>query len=112
MKRSFALTLGLGLFLASIAARAETIEMKVFGMVCSFCAQGIEDNLRKIPATADVLVSLENKLVVVTTQGGEGITDSQLAKAINDAGYDLKGIERTDRSLAQIRSDVLQAKAE
>lgn len=110
MKKSLGLALVLGL--ASVGARAETIEMKVFGMVCSFCAQGIEDNLRKIPATAEVLVSLENKLVVVTTRKGGDITDRELTNAISDAGYDLKAISRTDRSIAQIRTDVLQASAE
>ena len=39
--------------------------MKVYGLVCGFCAQGIEKTLRKNPATADVVVSLENKLVAV-----------------------------------------------
>jgi len=40
MKRS--ICLGTILMLVSLTARADTIEMKVFGMVCGFCAQGIE----------------------------------------------------------------------
>ena len=42
--------------------------MKVYGMVCGFCAQGIEANLRKNPAVTDVVVSLEKKLVIVETR--------------------------------------------
>src|SRR3982751_4713325 len=53
--------------LADGAANAGTIEMKVFGMVCVFCAQGIESNLRKNSAVSDVQVSLEKQLVVVKT---------------------------------------------
>ncbi len=37
--------------MVSFAANATTIEMKVYGMVCGFCAQGIEKTLRKNPAT-------------------------------------------------------------
>jgi copper chaperone CopZ len=98
------------LFVASAAAPAATIEMKVYGMVCGFCAQGIEKSLRKNPATADVVVSLENKLVVVETRNGQDITDAELTKAITNAGYDLKGIKRTERSLAEIRGQVQAAK--
>ena len=53
------------LLLFSAFSEAETIEMTVNGLVCGFCAQGIEKRLRKFPATADVLVSLEQRLVAV-----------------------------------------------
>jgi copper chaperone CopZ len=95
--------------LAAGAASAETIEMKVHGMVCGFCAQGIEKSLRKHPATRDVLVSLENKLVVVQTRDGQGIPDAVLAKAIEDAGYDLKQISRSQRPMEEFRGQLRQA---
>jgi len=56
------------LVFASAVASADTIEMKVYGLVCAFCAQGIEKTLRKNPATEDVVVSLEHQLVAVATQ--------------------------------------------
>jgi copper chaperone CopZ len=93
--------------LASLAANAGTIEMKVYGMVCGFCAQGIEKTLRKYPATEDVLVDLEKQLVVVTTRDGHDITDAELTKAIGDAGYDVKRIARTDRSMELIRRELV-----
>jgi copper chaperone CopZ len=95
------------LLLASVAARAETIEMRVYGMVCGFCAQGIEASLRKNPATVDVVVSLEKKLVVVKTQDGEDIADPDLRKAIADAGYDMKSVTRTQRSMEEVRKELL-----
>ena len=91
------------------AANATTIEMKVYGMVCGFCAQGIEKILRKNPATQDVVVDLEKKLVVVTTREGQDISDADLTKAIGDAGYDVKQIARTERSLDDIRNENLRA---
>jgi copper chaperone CopZ len=91
---------------ASFAAGAATIEMKVHGMVCGFCAQGIEASLRKNPAVIDVIVSLESKLVVVETRGSEDIADANLKKSIADAGYDVKSITRTQRALAEYRADL------
>ena len=91
-------------------ANAGTIEMKVYGLVCGFCAQGIEKTLRKNPATADVVVSLENKLVAVATREGQDILDAELTTALTDAGYDVKAITRTQRSLDDIRAELKRAK--
>jgi copper chaperone CopZ len=88
----------------SVSAVADTIEMKVYGLVCGFCAQGIEKTLRKNPATEDVVVSLEDKLVAVATRPGQDIADADLTQALTDAGYDVKGISRTQRSMADIRA--------
>lgn len=87
----------------AVTAHANTIEMKVNGLVCAFCAQGIEKTLRKNPATADVIVSLEDKLVAVETKDGLDIGDEELKKALTDAGYDIKTIERTQTPIANIR---------
>jgi mercuric ion binding protein len=92
--------------LLTTAVQADTIEMKVYGLVCGFCAQGIDKTLRKNPATADVLVSLEHKLVAVSTREGQDIPDAELTKALTDSGYDVKGITRTRRSLAEIRAEI------
>lgn len=85
-------------------AQAGTIEMTVNGLVCGFCAQGIEKTLRKNPATADVVVSLEDRLVAVATKDGQDISDEELRKALTDSGYDVKAIERTQTPLADIRA--------
>src|SRR5262245_42962820 len=105
MKRMLLVVATLALALAG-AAQAATIEMKVYGLVCGFCAQGIEKTLRKNPATADVVVSLENKLVAVVTKDGQDISDAELTRALKDSGYDVKGIERTQRSGAEIRASL------
>ena len=104
------LSLTIFTILFATAAAADTIEMKVYGLVCSFCAQGIEKTLRKNPATADVVVSLEDKLVAVATREGQDISDADLTQALTDSGYDVKGITRTRRSIDAIRAE-LKAKA-
>ena len=85
-------------------AFAATIEMDVNGLVCAFCAQGIEKTLRKFPATADVVVSLEKKLVAVATKEGQDIADADLKNALTNAGYTVKAIRREDESLADVRA--------
>ena len=88
----------------SKAAFAATIEMDVNGLVCAFCAQGIEKTLRTFPATADVVVSLEKKLVAVATKDGQDIADAELKQALTNAGYTVKAIRREDESLADVRA--------
>jgi copper chaperone CopZ len=101
MKTVFALLVAA---LLAANAAASTIEMKVYGLVCGFCAQGIEKTLRKKSATEDVVVSLENQLVAVATKEGANLTDEELTKALTDAGYDVKGISRSERTLDEIRA--------
>lgn len=103
------------LFLALVAftsiASAKTIEMDVNGLVCAFCAQGIEKTLKSFPATAKVFVSLEHRIVAVELKDAQDIPDAKLAKAITDAGYKLIAIRRTDATLDQIRARVAGQKA-
>jgi copper chaperone CopZ len=96
--------------LASASAQAETIEMNVSGLVCAFCAQGIEKQLRKFPATADVVVSLEQKLVAVALKDGKDIPDTELRHALTNAGYTVKSIERTQTPIADVRERLKQGK--
>jgi copper chaperone CopZ len=95
---------------ASASAQAATIEMKVSGLVCAFCAQGIEKQLRKFPATADVAVSLEQKLVAVALKDGQDIPDAELRRALTNAGYTVKSIERTETPIATVRERLKQSK--
>ena len=90
----------------SSLASAKTIEMDVNGLVCAFCAQGIEKSLKGFPATEAVFVSLEHRIVAVQLKNGTDIDDAKLRKAITDAGYTIVAIRRTDQSLDVIRQRV------
>ena len=93
------------LLAASGIAGARTIEMDVNGLVCAFCAQGIEKALKAMPATQAVYVSLEHRIVAVQLKDGTDIHDARLRKAITDAGYSVVQIRRSDRTLDAIRSE-------
>ncbi len=105
MKR-FKLLLATLLMGVSTFASAKTIEMDVNGLVCAFCAQGIEKTLKAFPATQAVYVNLEHHLVAVQLKDGSDIDDDTLRKAIKDAGYTVVAIHRTERSLEQVRAQV------
>jgi copper chaperone CopZ len=98
------------LSLAPLLADAATIEMHVNGLVCAFCAQGIEKKLRKFPATADVVVSLEQRLVAVSLKDGQDIADGDLRTALTNAGYTVMTIQRTDTPIEAIRARAGQGK--
>ncbi len=109
MKPIFKILLPL-LLVVSASAEATTIEMNVNGLVCAFCAKGIEKQLRKFPATADVVVSLEYKLVAVALKDGQDIPDADLRHALTNAGYTVKTIDRTETPIAVLRERVKQGK--
>ena len=94
----------------SFNASAEIIKAKVEGLVCAFCGSAIEKKLRSNAATEDVLVSLEHKIVAISLKPGQQLSDAELKAQIVDAGYDVKSMERTQESLADLRA-ALKAKA-
>lgn len=94
--------------LMSLSALAQdpprTIEMRVDGLVCAFCAQGISKKLGKLEATQEVLVNLENGLVAIALKVGQDLSDDSLRRTLTDAGYTVKAIERTGESLDAVRA--------
>jgi copper chaperone CopZ len=107
--RRFQLLLAVTLLAVAASSTAATIEMTVNGLVCAFCAQGIEKKLKKFPATAEVVVSLEHRLVAVSLKDGHDIPDADLRKALTDAGYTVKAILRSETSIADVRARIKQA---
>ncbi len=95
---------------AAFAAHAETVKIKVDGMVCAFCAGAIEKKMKANKETAEVYVSLENKIVAVALKSGQKLDDAKLKAQIADAGYEVKSIERVDASIKSIRDEVAKAK--
>jgi copper chaperone CopZ len=108
--KSRQIVLTLTLLAVAASSAATTIEMTVNGLVCAFCAQGIEKKLRKLPPTADVLVNLEHRLVVVALKDGQDIPDTDLRKALTDAGYTVKAISRSETPIGDVRERLKQAR--
>ncbi len=91
--RRIVLTLAL-LAALSGSALAETIHTTVHGMVCAFCATGIEKTFRKQPEVASVKVDLPKKLVTVTTKPGKTLSDAKIKEVVSYSGYTMDKIVR------------------
>ena len=85
-------------------ARSSTIEMDVDGLVCAFCAQGIEKRLQKMPATKAVFVDLKQKIVAVEAKDGQKLDGKAITAEITDAGYDVVKLEPVAGTVADVRT--------
>ena len=85
---------------------ANTVKVTVNGMVCSFCAQGIEKRISKMSATKDVFVDLKKKTVAVEAKDGQVLDAMAISAEIVDAGYDVVKIESVLQSVAEIKAEL------
>ena len=96
--------------LATSAQAATAIKANVNGMVCAFCAQGIEKRLLKLSSTKEVFVDLKKRVVAVEAKDGETLDIKLVTAEIVDAGYDVTRIEVVPQSVADIRSETKSKK--
>lgn len=92
--KHFTLTILALLLTASTAWADHKIDIKVNGMVCDFCAQSVWKVFKDYPAVKDVNVDLDTGIVTVLLNEGQDLSEEELDKAIQYAGYDLVGITR------------------
>ena len=85
---------------------ATSLKATVNGMVCAFCAQGIEKRLIKMGATKEVFVDLRRRTVAVEIKDGETLDSKAIAAEIVDAGYDVVKLETVQQSVAEIKAEL------
>jgi copper chaperone CopZ len=88
----------------TVATAATSVRVEVNGMVCAFCAQGIEKRMSKLPATKQVFVDLKKKVVAVEARDGQVLDLAVVSREIVDAGYDVVKIESVNLSVAEIKA--------
>ncbi len=72
------------------------VVFKVKGMVCSFCAQGLQKSLSKLSYvnkknyTKGVKVNLKDQVTIISTKEGAKINYNLAIKKIADAGYSVE----------------------
>lgn len=84
----------IGIMFLSSTTYANDVKIMVKGMVCSFCAQGIEKSFRQQPAVEKINVELENNLVTLKLKSEHNLDDSKIKKIIEDSGYSVEKITR------------------
>lgn len=69
-------------------AKPADVKIGIKGMVCAFCAQGIEKSFKSQPEVAKIDVSLENKTVVVKFKDGKSLSKEKMSEILKDSGYE------------------------
>ena len=64
----------------------EKLVYRVPGMTCDHCKRAVSGELGGVPGVGEVEVDLDAKLVTVN---GEGLDDTALRAAIEEAGYEV-----------------------
>ena len=85
---------------------ATSIQATVNGMVCAFCAQGIEKRISSMPATKAVYVDLKKKTVAVEAKEGQTLDGDAITAEITDAGYAVVKLETVQKTVEEIKAEV------
>jgi len=83
--------LAAALWAAAAAAQGQSYALEVDGLACPFCAYGIEKQLRRVEGVEAIDVDVKAGRVVVTLAQGRALSEAQARKAIEDAGFTLRG---------------------
>ena len=90
---------------SNVALATQTMKANVNGMVCAFCAQGIEKKMRTLSQTQDVYVNLKQRLVAVEIKDGQTLSQETVKELIKDAGYEVTSIEMSEHPVAHIKAE-------
>lgn len=89
---------------ATASAAVQTLKAEVNGMVCAFCAQGIEKKLRALAPTKDVYVNLKDRVVAVEVKDGQTLSPETVKNVVKEAGYEVVSIAPVAQSAGEIRA--------
>jgi Cu+-exporting ATPase len=70
----------------------ETVQMKVSGLMCSFCTMSVEKALKRYPGVRNVLVNLVHGIVLVEADTSQ-TSRADLAAAVESLGYNVSATE-------------------
>jgi cation transport ATPase len=68
---------------------ANIIEVKVMGLVCNACGIGIKKHLMKTKKVEKIKLDTEKHLTFIYLLMGKNLTDKEITKAIENAGYEV-----------------------
>ena len=71
-----------------------SVRLKVDGMVCPFCAYGLEKRLGEIASIDAVLIRISDGLVQIRMKEDQELTDDVLTDVVRKSGFSLREIER------------------
>lgn len=72
----------------------DKILIKVKGMVCAFCAQGIEKNFNKRDEVKKTKVDLDKMEVSIELNKGKTLDEKVIKEIVTSAGFSFEGIKK------------------
>ena len=76
------------------------LKIEVKGLVCPFCAYGLEKKLKKVEGAKDVYVSLENGYATFSVPADKIPSKENLKKLVANAGFEAGNITFSDKSFS------------
>ena len=73
----------------------EIVQMKVSGLMCSFCTMSVEKALKRRCGVKNVMVNLVHGIVLVEADARQ-ISRADLAAVVESLGYDVSATERSN----------------
>lgn len=95
--------------MAPAAFAVTTIKAEVNGMVCAFCAKGIEKKLNALPQKQAAFVDLKSRVVALQFKDGQEVSNDAFRKVIEDAGYTVAKLERVNLTVEAIQTELAKA---
>lgn len=83
--------------MASHVSAEEIATLQVSGVVCSFCAQGIQKRFQQTGLIKSVSVDLDKHEVHLQFMTGKTLSDAEMNNLLESAGYNLLAVERSTK---------------
>jgi mercuric ion binding protein len=94
------------LLTSPIVVAATSIKAEVNGMVCAFCAKGIEKKLNAMPEGQAAFVDLKRRIVVLELKPQQDVSLDVFSQVIKDAGYAVNKVEKVAQSIDEIKATI------
>ena len=98
MLQKTGLALALMLFVAAAFAEPQTYKLQVDGLACPFCAFGIEKKLSEIEGVNQLDTDIKAGVILLTMKDGVNLDETAAKKAVDQAGFTLRGFEQVQTS--------------
>lgn len=79
---------------ATKEAGKKEVNVKVNGMVCSFCTNKLEKSFKEKSEVDQVHVDLDSKNIHVVFKESKDLSDEEIKKIVTDAGYKVVDLKR------------------
>lgn len=90
-----AVAAAIGWAVPGMAQQANAVyALRVDGLACPFCAFGIEKRLTAVRGVDKIEIELKSGTVRVTMKEGATLDEATARKAVEDAGFSLRGFRR------------------